>query len=348
MKKVYSLFICAAFFCAVGVSAAPLSKAPKKLSALAGPVVKPATDITATGFTANWSPVAGAETYTLNVYEPITVPDDGTYAVLQEDFSLISKGSIVEPYYYDEGLIAYLDELDWAFTPDWSVYLPVFAKGMLAGIIYSPYIDLTNDGGRYRLVLGITGYQGAEIQVETNGVSADKRVVTLASNGYNEVVLDFENGSHDTYFTVTDMGIPDDPDQQYIACVSFLDDVSVVQDLRAGDLVLRPVQCVETSETSHRFDDLKYRYNATVLAYDVQGNVVTFNDPDDPWDYDVEYTEFSQLEYVRLVSGVDDVAVDNDGEAEYFNLQGVRVTGELAPGIYIRRQGGISAKIMVK
>lgn len=35
-------------------------------------------------------------------------------------------------------------------------------------------------------------------------------------------------------------------------------------------------------------------------------------------------------------------------EAVYFNLQGVRVNGDLAPGIYIRRQGNASAKVLVK
>lgn len=49
------------------------------------------------------------------------------------------------------------------------------------------------------------------------------------------------------------------------------------------------------------------------------------------------------------ISGVADVAVDaNDAPAEYYNLQGVRVSGELVPGIYIRRQGNTAVKVMVK
>ena len=49
------------------------------------------------------------------------------------------------------------------------------------------------------------------------------------------------------------------------------------------------------------------------------------------------------------VSGVADVAVDaNDAPAEYYNLQGVRVNGELVPGIYIRRQGNTAVKVLVK
>lgn len=49
-------------------------------------------------------------------------------------------------------------------------------------------------------------------------------------------------------------------------------------------------------------------------------------------------------------TAIDSIASDVvDGEAEYFNLQGVRINPEnAAPGLYIRRQGGKAAKVMVK
>ena len=47
-------------------------------------------------------------------------------------------------------------------------------------------------------------------------------------------------------------------------------------------------------------------------------------------------------------SSVADVAVDQEGEVEFFNLQGVRVNGELTPGLYIRRQGNRATKVVVK
>ena len=47
-------------------------------------------------------------------------------------------------------------------------------------------------------------------------------------------------------------------------------------------------------------------------------------------------------------SGVADVAVEAEGAVEYYNLQGVRIEGELAPGLYIRRQGNTASKILVK
>lgn len=48
-------------------------------------------------------------------------------------------------------------------------------------------------------------------------------------------------------------------------------------------------------------------------------------------------------------TGIDGIAVDGNAKAEYFTLQGTRVEGDtLAPGFYVRRQGGKTAKIMVR
>ena len=48
-------------------------------------------------------------------------------------------------------------------------------------------------------------------------------------------------------------------------------------------------------------------------------------------------------------SGIDGIEADADAPAEYFNLQGIPVSGEnLAPVIYIRRLGSEVTKILVK
>ena len=55
--------------------------------------------------------------------------------------------------------------------------------------------------------------------------------------------------------------------------------------------------------------------------------------------------------YMGGSTGVDDIAVDNDdaAEAEYYNLQGVRMDAEnLQPGLYIKRQGKSATKVVVK
>ncbi len=54
------------------------------------------------------------------------------------------------------------------------------------------------------------------------------------------------------------------------------------------------------------------------------------------------------VQYVDLATGVEDIAVDADNDAQYFNLSGVRVTGDLAPGLYIRRTATKAEKVIVK
>ena len=60
--------------------------------------------------------------------------------------------------------------------------------------------------------------------------------------------------------------------------------------------------------------------------------------------------EFSVDLAKGVTTGVEDVNIeDADAEAEYFTLQGVRVSGEaLTPGIYIRRQGGATSKVYIR
>ena len=63
---------------------------------------------------------------------------------------------------------------------------------------------------------------------------------------------------------------------------------------------------------------------------------------------DIQNEDFQPGGTKTQTSGVADVAVDQEGEVEFFNLQGVRVNGELTPGLYIRRQGNRATKVVVK
>ena len=59
----------------------------------------------------------------------------------------------------------------------------------------------------------------------------------------------------------------------------------------------------------------------------------------------------AHYEYWGGSTGIDDIAADADeaAEAEYYNLQGVRMDAEnLQPGLYIKRQGKTATKVVVK
>ncbi len=118
MRKFLLILLAAA--AAAGAHAAPL-KAGKPHRAASGAVqVLPATNVTENGFTANWKAVAGADGYSVMVFTKTTVPADGLYTVLYEDFNLISAGSVVEPYWVDEYFIDLSDpEWDLVWSHNW-------------------------------------------------------------------------------------------------------------------------------------------------------------------------------------------------------------------------------------
>lgn len=325
MKKLYILLL-AGLSAASAVAAVPAHKnvpmkTPHKVATVPTPQVLPATDITEEGFTANWKAVPGAETYQVSVYEPITVGSDGEYIVLSENFNLVSQGSTNDPYFPDESFVN-LSDYDWTYTPDWQGFWPVFAKGMVGGIIYSPYIDLTHNNGTFTVRFSVVGQSGAQVHLISEGTDSDERVFTLTTNGSNEFTATFTNGCHDTYLRYVDYGIPNDPDGDYAGVYAFLDDIDVIQELKATETFLRLVQTEETYRTSYMFLTLPYRYGALNLAYDVQANVVEYNDPDDPWDYDVYRSEYSDLEYVTLrESGGDDPNPDDPDDPDDPNVE---------------------------
>lgn len=43
-----------------------------------------------------------------------------------------------------------------------------------------------------------------------------------------------------------------------------------------------------------------------------------------------------------------DIEADQNAPVEYYNLQGVRINGELTPGLYIRRQGTATSKVIIR
>ena len=357
MKKLYFLLF---LLLAAGITASAIpakthkvKKVVRREASLSAPVALDATDVTETGFTANWEPVSGAAGYACFVYSKSVAPAAGDYIVLAESFNLVNRGSIVEPYFPDD---TYVDisggDFDFTFTPNWSILEPSFVQGMVGGVVFSPYIDLTNDGGKYTIELTVQGYASQEIVVRSVGSEEQERSARLTNTGENVISFDFSNGIHDTYFTFVDNGFPDDTEGDYAnGYPAYLDNVAVIQHLEAGDEVLQLVDInedVEGSETSCRFDDMAYRYDATTLYFDFYGAIVE-EDPSDPYYYDFSYTPFSNLVEVKLLSGVTDApAIDNNAPVEYFTLRGVRVARPAAGGVYIRRQGAAVEKIAVR
>ena len=52
--------------------------------------------------------------------------------------------------------------------------------------------------------------------------------------------------------------------------------------------------------------------------------------------------------YETAISGVSAVGADNDADTEIYDIQGVRVSGSLAPGVYIVRKGNDVRKVLIR
>ena len=127
MKKIYTTL----FVMAVALSASAQITLNK-------PEAKPATNITSTGFTANWGAVKDCDGYALFVYDRKKVTANGEVTIADENFNGITGGNINEPLGGDEEYVdlsatdmhrltdgAHTDFLTSfrAWLPDWSTRL---------------------------------------------------------------------------------------------------------------------------------------------------------------------------------------------------------------------------------
>lgn len=326
-------------------------KAPARIVNVT-PKALPATDITENAFTANWESVAGAEGYCMFVYEPVKITEPGTYAIVDESFNLVNVGSTVEPVWAENSFYTDISgEYDYTFTPDWSGIGVAFARGMVSANLYSPTMSLEHDGGKFKVTIELVANQGTILSVRSINGDGEEQVQrqTTTQPGGQTLVYEFTNGTHETWLYMVDEGIEGDDDGTYANVLSWFDQITVTQELQAGDEVLRLVDLddyISTSVTSRRFENMKYLYDAKELAYDFYAAYLYENDPYDDWDDETDYSNFSNLQKVSLLqTGIEGIDAAPDAPARHFNLQGVPVANPEPGHIYIRTQNGRSSKV---
>lgn len=150
MNKIYLLtaMLLVAAAAMAGVSAP--QRGPQKLAhGLPVPVVKPATNVSDAGFTANWEKVSGANCYTVYTYIRHKAPADETYYFYNDDFSGFKYGSIESPFDIGWG---WLD--GYTNRSNWYVYGAYSCHGVFGlynkksaeqnGMLMSPMYSLQN------------------------------------------------------------------------------------------------------------------------------------------------------------------------------------------------------------
>jgi len=316
---------------------------------LSKPEAKMATNITSDGFTANWGAVRDAEAYCVYVYDKEIVKEDGEVAIVDEDFLGVSIGSIYEPKGGDEDYVD-LSESGFADTFGWSAYAsPMYASGMIDGLIYSPYLNLCNNDGKYSIIITSYSTSGDVLRVETHGKNGPQTHIIKThverGIGLSEDTLELIDGCKDLFFTVVNTTAE-------VGVADFIDRIKVIQELKAGDVVDRMVACNEAVEseteygdsiTSCRFRGLSKYTDSTVLYYDVYASANDFSTPNGPTPYTYVCSEYSDMVMVNLperktefvTEGIDSHAVDAADGAMY-TLSGQKV-GDGYKGMVIKK-----------
>ena len=318
MKHFYSTM---AFVTLVAVAASAHSAklARRAVATLDRPVVQEATNITSNGFTANWEPVSGAEAYCVFVYIKNVASTDGECTIVDEDFNGIDFGSIIEPGGGDESWVD-LSAYGYAYTYGWEAYAyPNFVPSMVAGLLYSPYLDLENDGGKYKLVLTTYSNRGDEIRVESHG-SGEKEVVIYTadldnyqSSGMFTKELEFENGTRDVFFSA--INVTAEP-----GTADYTDRVQVTQNQKAGDVFYTNIAADEAvmAEDDYGFEVTSKRFTLpaaylnghTEVYYDVYAALHDFSTPNGSTPYTLVTSPYSNKVLVDLKNRTSEVIED--------------------------------------
>lgn len=331
---------------------------------LTKPETKIATNITSSGFTANWGAVKDADGYCVFVYDRKTVTADGEVTIADEDFNGITSGTLNEPAGGEEEYVD-LSAYGYAQTYGWSAYaFPNYIRSMVAGLIYSPYMDLRGNDGKYRVVVDAYCSNGDEIRLESHGkngreIVTKKAVVDGGATGIAEVTFDFDNGSKDLFFTVINNTAKD-------GAPDYFDRIQVKQDLKKGDVVNYMVggneavdavnETTNDSITSCRLS-APTRYTASkVLYYDMYASATDFSTPSGSMPYTFVVSPFTDLVKVDLTSRTSEIYDETSGisnatfsiekateHSAWYTLSGQRLSMP-SKGVYIHN----GKKVVIK
>ncbi len=298
------------------------------------PVALEASDVdTDNGsFVANWETVKGASGYNISVtqrYEATEYTPD--YAIISEDFSKLDDMpyTIDNPYVFSG---AYLDDLSqYTYVPGWTVYGGTIAAGMVGCqenydeifFVCTPYLDLSHGNGVATIYAKAYGTPGdrlrmqymdevADIYFDEEGVADGTATLSNVSSGY----IYFYTVSGDAFF---------------------LDEVKIMQDLSAGDVVVTRLNEVEIDGAdidSYNFENLyvipgmQYLYTICSWAYNFDTAETYVSEPSN--EIVVQFNN----------SGIQSVIVPADG---YIQINGLTITSQTPYDIF-DLQGRILAK----
>ena len=253
-----------------------------RVARLDTPKALPATNVTETGFTANWNGVNLAHGYYVDLYMEHKATADGRFYLLDTDFSKVDQGTLTEPVTY-EGQV----ELDnYVGRSGWYVNNPAFAAGYVGtdnryatyigeSYITSPELDFSIDGGKTTVSFSVNNPSdyATNVVVEYDVYDANGQLVPIQAS---QQVIEVPAGESKQSVTLTGgvkncrvLIIPDATSYNQL----FFDDLQVSQMLKAGETVTVGIDRKRTGSSAASYDfvvekaDQDSRYAYTVTAY---------------------------------------------------------------------------------
>lgn len=104
---------------------------------------------------------------------------------------------------------------------------------------------------------------------------------------------------------------------------------------------------LESYQLEYPEDEEYTTYSVDLSAYAGKAIRVALRNQTSDWGFAYLYDDLT-FNHIGNAASLDNVSVDNAGTVEYYNLQGMRVEGSLAPGIYLRRTAAGTVKIRVQ
>lgn len=335
-----------------------------------------ATNVTASGFTANWEAVAKAAKYEVMLFKTEAIAETTEKKILDEDFSKVTKGTLSD-IEFDDKLEEYLDAS--TNVPGWYAINHCYAAGHIGlspfgskGSITTPALDLSANKGAGKLTINMaegsygTYYEGAAVTISLyNGneeTAAETQTVTLKKD-FTEYTVEFTKGTAESYIEISYSG----------SNKLFIDYMNVTTTLNAGDKYTSLVETreVEGNNTSADFSvafDENTTYSYQVIAYvrtvvngeiDLLGSAAS-----EP--VEVKYvptgvngiTNNGEGTSLRVTDGGVVVMLDSPAAINVYGMGGQMmksvkgVKGEnsisLAPGVAIVKAGNKSYKVVIR
>lgn len=335
-----------------------------------------ATNITASGFTANWEAVAKAAKYEVMLFKTEAIAETTEKKILDEDFSKVTKGTLSYIELGDK-LEEYLDAS--TNVPGWYAINHCYAAGHIGlspfgskGSITTPALDLSANKGAGKLTINMaegsygTYYEGAAVTISLyNGneeTAAETKTVTLEEN-FKEYTVEFTKGTAESYIEISYSG----------SNKLFIDYMNVTTTLNAGDKYTSLVETreVEGNNTSADFSvafDENTTYSYQVIAYvrtvvngeiDLLGSAAS-----EP--VEVKYvptgvngiTNNGESTSLRVTDGGVVVVLDSPAAINVYGMGGQMMKSvhgvkgansiSLAPGVAIVKAGNKSYKVVIR